>query len=579
MLEQYVDGLFGPLIVRALPGSPEAQAVPAHTDEVTLMIADFYNANAHDLLESYYLTPESGGNEPVPDAVTVNGKFSATLAGALPAEQLFVRGAASRATGKTLFHVVAANAFSMYRVSIDGVNLQVVEVDATAVQPLTVPEVVLNVAQRVSFVVDWSTLPPAFGSTSSVFLRITAMDDMLPFDILDLTAYPSYSFLPQGAQPFDPSFVGVIGFGATAAAARVLPTYPASPLSAAPAAPAAIVNTGVYAATDLSKLDTNLLDARPVLAVPMPAATHQMYLEIGFYEDALGVNRAHFNDISHTHNMNMHMGALPALYKHVGAFDPALTAGEAPAALTLSAAAPPGCGAGAAPPSAAVRYSPDAHYVLPAGAVVQVFINNTDGGEHPIHVHGHSFWVISSSQRPDAEAAFAANVARRDVVSVEAGGWAKIAFVADNPGVWALHCHIDWHVAAGLMIEMYEALPKLAGLQVPAQHEGSCGIAPSMHTIAPFNDDATPGTLPNAVSYGLAGALAVALALLVAIAAAYVWRINGGGGGAGACITPESKQATVEVKYGGPGPVLTPAGGGAAEVKADGPALVLRTAV
>jgi len=562
MLEQYVDGLFGSLVVRPLPGSPEAKAMPAHTDEVTLLIADFYSASAHDLLESYYLTPESGGNEPVPDAVTVNGKFSATLAGAQPAEQLFVRAAASRATGKTLFHVVAANAFSMYRVSIDGVNLQIVEVDATAVQPLTVPEVVLNVAQRVSFIVDWSTLLPAFAGTSSVYLRVTAMDDMLPFDILDLTAYPSYSFLPQGAQPFNPNFVGVLHFGAPAATPAA-PTY--APTGAPPAAPPTIANTGIYAATDLSKLDTNLLDARPVLAVPMPAATHQMYLEIAFYEDAGGVNRAHFNDISHTHNMNMHMGALPALYEHVGAFDGALAAGEAPGALTLRAATPPGYGAGAAPPAAAVAYSPDAHYALPAGAVVQVFINNTDGGEHPIHVHGHSFWVVSSSQRPDAEAAFAANVARRDVVSVEAGGWVKIAFVADNPGVWALHCHIDWHVAAGLMIEMYEALPALAGLQLPAEHEGACGIAPSMHmhTIA-AKDDATPGDLPNAVTYGLAGALAVALSMLVAIAVAYFLRTSGA-----ACIAPESKRA--------PPPADVTALGAIKPAEGPNPALVIRT--
>ncbi len=32
--------------------------------------------------------------------------------------------------------------------------------------------------------------------------------------------------------------------------------------------------------------------------------------------------------------------------------------------------------------------------MLPLGAVIVVLINNTDGGEHPIHVHGHEFWVI-----------------------------------------------------------------------------------------------------------------------------------------------------------------------------------------
>lgn len=534
MLEQYVDGLFGSLIVRALPGAPEA--MPAHTDEVTLLLADFYSLPAHALLAAYYLTPDSGGNEPVPDAVTVNGQFSAALSPAAPPEQQLFVGLASR-TGKTLFHVIAANAFSMFRVSIDGVNLQLVEVDATAVHPLTVPNVVLNVAQRASFVVDWSTLPAAFAAHSSVFLRIEVMVDMDPFDVTDITAYPAYTQALQNWAPLDANFVGVLQFSPVAAG-RVPPTYSAS--AAPPAAAPAIVNTGMYASTDVSNLDTNLLDARPILAIPMPPPTHQMYLEIAFYPDDLGINRAHFNDISHTHDMSL--GMLPALYKHTGAFASSVGAAEAPAALTLLAAAPPGYGAGAAPPAAAVPYSPDAHYVLPPSGVIVVFINNTDGGEHPIHVHGHSFWVISSSARPDAEAAFASNIARRDVVSVEAGGWVKIAFVADNPGVWALHCHIDWHVAAGLMIEMFEALPSLGGLQVPPQHEASCGIVPSMHMQAPPAGGvaaaggaaaAAPDTSNAAAVAGLAAALGVVLAAVLVAAVMVVLRRGGGGERAG----------------------------------------------
>jgi FtsP/CotA-like multicopper oxidase with cupredoxin domain len=447
-LPQYVDGLFGALIVRARPGSPEAP--PAHTDELTLMISDFYSASAHTLLASFYLTPLSGGNEPVPDALTVNGLFSTTLAGAAPAEQLFV-GVAAR-TGTTLFHVVAANAFSMFAVSIDGVNLQIVEVDATAVRPLTVPRVTLNVAQRVSFLVEWATLPAAYAN-SSVFLRVSAMDDMFPFDVMDAAEYPAYSNAAAGFQPLDVDFVGVLQFSPVAAG-RVAPAYNATAPLPAPAP--AIVNTGAYAATDVTQLDTNLLDARPVLAVPMPAPTHHMHLEVAFYPDSSGVNRAHFNGLSHVHDMMMG-GVLPALYKHTGAFDPALGVGEAPAALTFSAATPAGHGAGNPPPATAIRYSPEAHYVLPPDAVVSVFINNTDTGEHPFHVHGHSFWVTASSAHPSAEAAFAGNPSRRDVVSVEAGGWVKIVFVADNPGVWALHCHIDWHLAVGLMASLFLA--------------------------------------------------------------------------------------------------------------------------
>lgn len=36
-------------------------------------------------------------------------------------------------------------------------------------------------------------------------------------------------------------------------------------------------------------------------------------------------------------------------------------------------------------------------------------------------------------------------------------GYLVYRFVADNPGVWAFHCHIDWHLGAGFFATMVEA--------------------------------------------------------------------------------------------------------------------------
>jgi FtsP/CotA-like multicopper oxidase with cupredoxin domain len=38
----------------------------------------------------------------------------------------------------------------------------------------------------------------------------------------------------------------------------------------------------------------------------------------------------------------------------------------------------------------------------------------------------------------------AANPMRRDTVDVPGGGSVNIRFVADNPGAWVFHCHIQW---------------------------------------------------------------------------------------------------------------------------------------
>lgn len=63
---------------------------------------------------------------------------------------------------------------------------------------------------------------------------------------------------------------------------------------------------------------------------------------------------------------------------------------------------------------------------------------------HPMHLHGHHFQVVAiNGDRFEG--------AMRDTVLVPARGSVTIAFDADNPGKWALHCHHLYHMAAGMM--------------------------------------------------------------------------------------------------------------------------------
>lgn len=78
------------------------------------------------------------------------------------------------------------------------------------------------------------------------------------------------------------------------------------------------------------------------------------------------------------------------------------------------------------------------------------FINRTDMS-HPIHLHGHSFQVVAIDD-------LSLDGALRDTVLVPIGGSVTVAFFADNPGHWALHCHNLYHMAAGMMTSIrYEA--------------------------------------------------------------------------------------------------------------------------
>lgn len=71
-----------------------------------------------------------------------------------------------------------------------------------------------------------------------------------------------------------------------------------------------------------------------------------------------------------------------------------------------------------------------------------VMTNKTTMG-HPMHLHGHVFQVTEIDGQP-------VSGALRDTVDVPPGSTIKIAFDANNPGIWAFHCHILYHLATGM---------------------------------------------------------------------------------------------------------------------------------
>src|SRR5262249_29095602 len=68
---------------------------------------------------------------------------------------------------------------------------------------------------------------------------------------------------------------------------------------------------------------------------------------------------------------------------------------------------------------------------------------NTTSHTHPIHLHGHTFQVIESNKRT-------VTPYDTDTVLIHTKERVKIAFVADNPGDWMLHCHIIEHQDTGM---------------------------------------------------------------------------------------------------------------------------------
>jgi FtsP/CotA-like multicopper oxidase with cupredoxin domain len=85
-----------------------------------------------------------------------------------------------------------------------------------------------------------------------------------------------------------------------------------------------------------------------------------------------------------------------------------------------------------------------AEFRVPRGRSVRLVLDNRTAWWHPMHLHGHHFRVLSRNGTPLAERPW------RDTVLLAPRDRVEIAFVADNPGWWLIHCHVLEHHAGGL---------------------------------------------------------------------------------------------------------------------------------
>jgi FtsP/CotA-like multicopper oxidase with cupredoxin domain len=74
------------------------------------------------------------------------------------------------------------------------------------------------------------------------------------------------------------------------------------------------------------------------------------------------------------------------------------------------------------------------------GQRVRLIYSNTTMMYHPIHLHGHTFQVVTQQGAGP----------RKDTAIVLPGQSVAADFEADNPGQWFTHCHNEYHLAAGM---------------------------------------------------------------------------------------------------------------------------------
>ena len=86
----------------------------------------------------------------------------------------------------------------------------------------------------------------------------------------------------------------------------------------------------------------------------------------------------------------------------------------------------------------------DYHEPIPfiEGERVRINLINDSMMSHPIHLHGHFFELVTGKGDRSP---------RKHTVLVQPGGTASFAFTADALGDWAFHCHLLYHMHAGMM--------------------------------------------------------------------------------------------------------------------------------
>lgn len=81
------------------------------------------------------------------------------------------------------------------------------------------------------------------------------------------------------------------------------------------------------------------------------------------------------------------------------------------------------------------------------GDIVKVKMVNKGTADHPMHLHGHFFQIVSKNGQPVTPLI-------KDTLNVRPGVEYEVIFEADNPGDWVFHCHDLHHAAAGMVTEV-----------------------------------------------------------------------------------------------------------------------------
>ncbi|KAK7997043.1 PAK kinase [Apiospora arundinis] len=461
---QYTDGAYGPIVVR----DPREEMVPHTDEERILFVGDVYHTYGSVLLHSYLNSsskwvPFESGVEPLADNILLNGQHTydcSVVSTTYPPDlnrDPYARKAddPTSCTGGKLYttkvkpgaklrlRLINSSSFLSYWLNIDNHTFTVVELDGVEIEPLAGQRgVYLNIGQRASVVMDADQTP------GNYFIRASLPQScFLPYAPYTSAGLASIGYVGKGILSYEGIESDVLPIGAAGNTSN----------------PFGVENNGVrgdvWEGCDDMPFDVPK-PMRKMDAVEVTEAnTH--YIEYMFRQ-AQDVNRIFINKTAYAPLIDN-----ATIWKTL---DQSFSAADANSYSSWNFGL-----------DQQVLLVPDAN----KGA--QIVINSRDAMEHPWHLHGHTFQIVGWGQglfgsKPNGTTWNLANPMRRDTVTVPANSHVVLRFLADNPGMWALHCHVAWHMEGGMFVSLAERPSDIVSLvrdmdpQTRSQSMHFCGM-------------------------------------------------------------------------------------------------------
>ncbi|TPX47136.1 hypothetical protein SeMB42_g03437 [Synchytrium endobioticum] len=440
---QYGDGLRAPVVVLPRCQRPELKGV----DSYIVGFTEHY-FNTSSFLQPTYLSGNNTIGIYSPDAGLINGVGLYNCSDPIPDNSTCVAEpqpwTADVVQNQTYYlRFVCMSQMAGYNVSIAGHNLTIIEADGDDTYPYTVEEVEISIGQRIGALL---TANSAIGN----YQILTRM---------------SLATVNNPYQSFNENFTAALHY-----------------VGAEPANWTNLVFQNESAITNrVTDRDNGKLV--PInFAPPTECVTKQVFVKWGFYQT--NVNTTFYPFMSYTVN-NLSVATNSSW---VGTPLPLL-------ALTKYDKEYPG----------------KANIVeIELGDVVEIILENAGLQPHIWHLHGQSFFVTANGTTT-AENVTAAQVvnatyipgsALRDSVRVPVDTFVALRWKAENPGVWAFHCHIDFHLITGMALNFVVGKKYIQEhFELPRPWWDVCYDSSVAGILPPWSENYTISGDPGATSY------------------------------------------------------------------------------